>query len=180
MEYPYGDRSNPDGSRDEWQYPPYTPPEPTDYNVPTIAGWSTSPPDPTTSGQYWPYPPAIPLAQPRTSSPYPATGQPAVRMPRAEALSVAGRLKRWVAAGAILGFGVLAGLAAGHSTGVTASQSQGSPAVAPSNPSSQPSSGGFFNSDDSGNSGNSGNSGGGTYFGPGTSSQAPVSGSSAS
>lgn len=168
MTYPYDGKSDPNRSRDEWRYDS---PASSGSDSPTTHGWSASPPP--VSGQSWPYPPALPLAQP-APSPYAALGQPPARMPRDEALSIVRRLKRWIAAGAILGFGVLAGLAATHGTGVTASASPSSPAVAPSNSSSssQPSDGGgFFNS---------GNHGGGSYFGPGTSSQAPVSGSSVS
>jgi hypothetical protein len=66
-------------------------------------------------------------------------------MPKAEALSLVGKLKNWIVIGSVMAFGVLGGLAISHSVGVTSTQSTNNTTqqVVPSSSSSSQS-GGFF------------------------------------
>lgn len=139
------------------------------------------------------YPPAWPAPQqPQTPYPYqmvpyaprvqqsvarqqtgPAGHQgrhPTHRMPRIQALALAGRLKRWTIALAVAAFVAFVGLAAGHVTGVTAAASSSSNNATQQNNGDD--NGGFF-----GGQQNNGSNGG--FFGSGGSGS-PSSGTSVS
>lgn len=92
----------------------------------------------------------------------------APRISKAEALKFVEQCKRWLVAGSIVTFGLIAGLVAGHMVGSSSSAAnQSNNQVAPSfnSPSTSPSnSGGFFQQ-------------GGNNFGNGNSGQQPFSGS---
>jgi hypothetical protein len=94
------------------------------------------------------------------------------RLSKREALARVGKLKRMIVAGSVAAFAILAGLAAGHVTGVTAASSGGGATTPGLAPTAQPDDGGgFFGNQPGGfGIGNNGNNGG----------QPPVSGTSVS
>jgi hypothetical protein len=91
------------------------------------------------------------------------------RMSKAEALEFVEQCKKWLVAGSIVTFGVLAGLVAGHLVGSAsqaANQSNNQAAPGPNSSNTSPSdNGGFFQQP------------GGSNFGNGNFGQQPVSGS---
>jgi hypothetical protein len=93
------------------------------------------------------------------------------RMPREQALVLAGKWKKYVLASSILGFGALSGLAISHQVGATTSQGTGSPLsqTRAAHTEREEEDEGFFNQQ-----------GGGYGFGNGGSSQPPVSSSNVS
>jgi hypothetical protein len=94
-----------------------------------------------------PFPPTIAMSQPVASA-QPAPG----RMARGQALDLISRLKATLVAGSVITFGVFAGLAAAHVTGVTARSDATTQPGAGQNsqvtptPSRRDDDGGFFNS----------------------------------
>lgn len=99
------------------------------------------------------------------------------RMPRANAAGMARRAKRWLIGSSVVGFLILAGLAAGNAVGVTAASgsssatSSGEDGHSATNPKS--------NDDDNPFFGGQGSQSGNSNFGPAT-SQPPLGGSSVS
>lgn len=119
--------------------------------------------------QPYPQPPRQYAPAPRQPTP----PRPAVRrMSKPEALWVTARLKRMILAGSVIGFGAFGALVASHTVGSTATassqSSQSGQSSTSSNNSSSTSSGGFFSRQ------------GGSNFGSGSGSQAPVTGTSVS
>jgi len=99
---------------------------------------------------------------PTSQAPRPRQSPPVEkRMPKAEALSLVQKLKRWLVVASVVAFGAFGALALGHATGVTA-QSTNS-ATQQTAPASSSQNGGFFQQQQ-----------GGYQFGSGSSSQAPV------
>lgn len=99
---------------------------------------------------------------PTSQAPRPRQSPPVEkRMLKAEALSLAQKLKRWIVVASVVTFGAVGALALGHTTGVTA-QSTNS-ATQQTAPASSSQNGGFFQQQQ-----------GGYQFGSGSSSQAPV------
>lgn len=119
-----------------------------------------------TAGARYPMPPReprqqhMPLASP---TPRPRQTLPSEkRMPKAEALSLAQKLKRWTVVASVVTFGVIGALAVGHVTGATP-QSPSSATQQQSTPASPSQNGSFFQQQQ-----------GGSQFGSSSSSQAPV------
>jgi len=94
-------------------------------------------------------------------APRPRQSPPAEkRMPKAEALSLVQRLKRWIVVASVVTFGALGGLALVHVTGVTAQSTNTS--TQQTTPASSSQNGGFLQQPQ-----------GGYQFGSGSSSQLP-------
>jgi hypothetical protein len=153
---PMSEPPNPSAAQPQW-LGPYPPTQPGSYQPPA------------------PYPPpAYRWSAPADSAPggEDAQARPAPpRLPRTEVQRRIRLLRRAIAAGAVLSFGGLIGLAANHSTGVTAGQASpgtNAPQATPTTPAA-PDSGGFFNQQP-----------GGFGFGSSGASKRPVSGSSGS
>ncbi len=75
----------------------------------------------------------------------PRTAPEGKYMPKAEALAIVDKLKRWIVIGSVVAFGTIGGLVISHTVGVTSTQAatSSSPQSAPSSSSSSQS-GGFF------------------------------------
>lgn len=103
-------------------------------------------------------PPVSQAPRPRQSPPVEK------RMPKAEALSLVQKLKRWAVVASVVTFGAVGALALGHATGVTSQPTNS--ATQQNAPASSSQNGGFFQQQQ-----------GGYQFGSGSSSQAPVTSS---
>jgi len=122
-----------------------------------------------------------PVLQNQRSQPGNGKPRPPEKMPKARALALAHRLKRWLAVASVVSFGTFSGLVAFHHVGstTTASQStstssQSSAKTSSSNSSSQNSS--SFLKQKGGNNLGSSSSSQGSTSGSSSSSQTPVSG----
>ena len=157
-----------------------------DPTTPMPAQWApqTPPVVEAAGAQYGPYYPPTSPAQP-AYAPWPS-GQPYVapppprpaRMPKEQALAVTRKLKTALIAGSVMAFGVLAALAAGHVTGVTAQASSNSSGGSNTNQQPAPSNsddGGFFNQAPANGAGN-----GGFGVSPNAPAQQPFTSSSTS
>ncbi|HVB60688.1 MAG TPA: hypothetical protein VNE61_05785 [Ktedonobacteraceae bacterium] len=133
------------------QYPLPQRPFPQNIQAPADMRYSTPAPAPSQQIR----PPTPPAPRPRQSPPAEK------RMPKAEALSLVQKLKRWIVVASVMAFGVIGALAVGHVTGIT-SQATNS-ATQQTAPASSSQNGGFFQQPQGGN-----------QFGSGSSSQAPV------
>jgi hypothetical protein len=111
--------------------------------------------------------------------PQPGNGKPRPpeKMPKARALALAHRLKRWLAIASVVSFGTFSGLVAFHNVGSTTTASQ-STSTSSSNSSSQNSS--SFLKQKGGNNLGSSSSSQGSTSGSSSSSQGSTSGSSSS
>ena len=111
--------------------------------------------------------------------PQPGNGKPRPpeKMPKARALALAHRLKRWLAVASVVSFGTFSGLVAFHNVGSTTTASQ-STSTSSSNSSSQNSS--SFLKQKGGNNLGSSSSSQGSTSGSSSSSQGSTSGSSSS
>lgn len=126
----------------------------------------------TPQGYYYAPPPQTPpRTQTARQAPRGATQQ---RMPKAQALALTQRLKRWLISGTLAAFVSLAALAAAHATGVTAQAGATSTGSGDNN--AQPAN----NNDDGGGFFGTQPSFGSPGFGSGGGSQAPISGTGTS
>lgn len=144
---------------EEQQPTPGYPAWPQDPTTPMPAQLTPQAPQggPSSGGQYEPYyPPTVPAqpvyAQWGPGQPYAQPELRPARMPKAEALAVTKKLKAALIAGSVMALGVLAALAAGHVTGVSAQQSGANNATSPNtsganqqNAPSNSDDGGYFN-----------------------------------
>lgn len=116
----------------------------------------------------------MPAAQPlHPHTPRPAAKPAAARMPKAQAQALTRRMKKGLVVSSVAAFGVFVALAAGHTTGVSASSSTTSSSASSSTSSNSSSSNTSSSSDDNGNFFGSGSSNSNSSSNAGVSASAP-------